>query len=73
MFISGAEAAAEVEDCVVIIERQCAKEVFQRFESLTDLRWVAFVGLCVGLIQLIQDSFVVAVAGVKGMSFYVCL
>ena len=66
MFISGAEAAAKVEDCVVIIQRKCAKEFFQLFEPLTDLRWVGFVGFSVGLVKLIQDGFVVAVTGVNG-------
>ena len=29
------------------------------------------MGFCVGLVKLIQDSFTVAVTGIKGMSIYV--
>ena len=50
MFVGGAELATEVPYGVVIIQRQVTKEVIQFFESITDFRWVGFVGLCVGLV-----------------------
>jgi hypothetical protein len=72
MFVGGAELATEVPYGIIIFQRQAAQEVIQFFEGVTDLRWVGFEGFCVGLIQLIQDCFAIAVAGIKGMGFYVC-
>ena len=73
MFISGAEAAAEVEHCVIIIQRQRTEKVLQLFEPLPNLRWARFVGFRVGLIDLVQDGFALAGAAVKLVRFYVNL
>ena len=73
VFIGGTEAAAEVEHCVIIIQRQRTEKVLQLFEPLPNLRWVGFVGLRVGLIDLVQDGFALAGAAIKFMRFYVNL
>lgn len=33
------------------------QKFFQLLESVTDLRWIAFVRFSVGLVELIQNSF----------------
>ena len=71
MLIGRAEVAAEVEDGVIIVEGEGIQKGFQFLETLADLRQIGFVGLGVGLAELIQNGAVVAVAGVEGMSFYV--
>lgn len=48
--IISAQAATEVENSVVIIQRKIAEELFQFLEAVTDLRRIAFVGFCVGLV-----------------------
>ena len=71
MLISDAEAAAEGEDGVVILQGEVTEELFQFSNSFADFRWITFVGFCVGLVKLIQDGFAIAIAGVKGMGGYV--
>ena len=71
VFVGAAEAAAEVEDGIVIIQGQAAQEGIQFFEAAADLRWVGFVGFCVGLVKLIQNSFAITVTGVEGVGGYV--
>ena len=71
MFISGAELATEVPYSVIIIQGQAAHEGVQFLETVADLRWVGFVRLGVGLVQLVQDSVTVAVAGIEGVGLYV--
>lgn len=70
-FVGDAEAAAAVKNCVVIVQGKVAEELFQFLKSLADLLWIGFVGLCIGLLQLIQDRFTVAVTGIKRVGIYV--
>ena len=67
--ISTAETATEVKDCVVIFQREVTEILFQFLKTITDFCWVAFVGLCVGLVKLIQHGFTITVPRVKGMGF----
>ena len=67
-FVGDAEVAAEVENCVVILQWEGAEEFFQFLESLADLRWVTFVGFSIGLVELIQNSLAVTIPGVKMQS-----
>ena len=71
MFVGGAELATEVPDGIVIVQGQAAQEDIQFLEAVADLRWVGFVGLCVGLVQLIQDGVKVAVVGSEWVGLYV--
>lgn len=71
MFISAAKAATEIEDGVVVLQGEGTEEFFQFLETISDFRWIAFVGFCVGLVQLIQDGFAITITGVEGMSCYV--
>ena len=73
MFIGATEATTEVEDGIVIFKREGAEEFFQFLESVADLRWVGFVGFCVGLVELIQYGFAIAIAGIKVMGSYVVI
>jgi hypothetical protein len=54
-FIGTTQAAAEVEDGVVIFQREATQEFFQLLESFADLRWIGFVGFCVGFVELISQ------------------
>ena len=56
------QAAAEVKYGVVIFQWEVAEIFLQFLEAFADLRWVGFVGFCVGLVKLIQDSFAIGVA-----------
>ena len=53
MFVRATEAAAKIEDSVVVLQRESAEELFQLLKAIADVRRVEFVGLCVGLVQLI--------------------
>ena len=66
-FVGGTEAAAEVEDGVVVVQGEGAEEFLQLLETVSDLRWVGFVGFGVGMVKLIQDGGMFLVAGVQGM------
>ena len=48
--VCATQMAAEVEDGVVVLQRESAEELFQFLEPLTDLGRIAFVGFCVGLV-----------------------
>ena len=65
VFIGAAQTAAEVEDGVIIIQREYAEEIFQFLEAFANLHGVAFVGFCVGLVELNQDGFTITVTGIK--------
>ena len=71
MFIGAAELTTEVPDGIVIIQGQAAQEGIQFLESVTDLRWVGFVGLGVSLVQLIQDGVTITIAGIEWVGLYV--
>ena len=49
-FVGTAQAAAEVEHCVVIIQRQGVQKFLQLLESITDLGGIILVGFGLGLI-----------------------
>lgn len=65
--VGGAEAAAEVKDGVVIVQRQGFQKRLQFFETLADFRRIGFVGFAIGLVELIQNGFAIAAPRVKGM------
>ena len=67
MLIVGTKAAAEVEDGIIVFQWQMSQQVIQFSEAIPDIRWVGFVGFLIDLVQLVQDGFAVAVAGVKGV------
>ena len=71
MFIGGAELTTEVPDGIVIIQGQIAQEVIQFLESVPDVRRVGFVGLGVGLVQLVQDGVTITIAGIEWVGIYV--
>ena len=71
MLVRDTEAAAEVKDGVIIVQGKAAEELFQFLKTVADFWRIGFVGLCIGLVQLIQDSFAIAVTGIKGVSLYV--
>ena len=71
MLVGGAELTTAVPYGIVIIQGQAAQEVIQFLKSIADFRWVGFVGLCVGLVQLIQDGFAIAITRVKWVCVYV--
>ena len=50
MLVGGAELTAEVPHGIVIIQGQAVQEIIRLLESVADLRWVGFVGFCVGLV-----------------------
>ena len=66
MFVGGAELATEVEDGVAIFQRKVAEKILQLLKAVADLRWVGFVGFCVGLVKLIQDGFAIGIAQIDG-------
>ena len=65
--VGSTQAAAEVKYGVVIVQGQGFQETLQFLEALADFRWVGFVGFCVGLVELIENSFSIAIPGIKGM------
>ena len=71
MLVSGAELATEIPYGVIIIQGQVTQKVIQFLESVADLRWVGFVGFCVGLVELVQDGFAIGITGIKRMGGYV--
>ena len=72
MFIGAAKAAAKIEYSVVIVQWKIAKEFLQGLKTIADLCRIGFMGFSVGLIELIQYSFAIAITRIKGMGVYVC-
>ena len=70
-FVCTAQAAAEVEHCVVVIQWQGVQVFLQLLKAITNLRRIALVGFSIGLIELIQYCFATAVTGIKGMALNV--
>lgn len=56
VFIGGAELAAEIPYGIIIFQRQAAQEVVQFLKAFADLRWVTFVGLCIGLSRTVSQA-----------------
>ena len=65
MFVGSAELTTEVPNGIVIIQGQAAHEGIQFLEAFPDLRWIGFVGLGVGLVQLVQDGVTITIAGIE--------
>ena len=63
--------AAEMEDGVVIAQVQGVQKVLKLPETLTDSRRIGFVGFGVGLVDLIEYGFCIAVPRIKGMAAHV--
>ena len=53
VFVGTAKTAAEIKHCIIVIQRQSMQKFFQLLESIANLNWITFVGLCIGLIKLI--------------------
>ena len=60
-FIGAAQATAEIEHRIVIVQRQFTQKLFQFLKSVANLGGIAFVGLGIGLVELIQYSLAVTV------------
>ena len=54
--ICATEVAAKVKDSVVVVQWEIAQEFLQVLKAVADLRWVGFVGFCIGLIKLIYPA-----------------
>ena len=65
--VGGAQAATEVKDGIVIVQGQGFQKTLQFFETLADFRRIGFVGFAIGLVELIQNGFSVAVPRIKRM------
>lgn len=65
------DAAAEIEDGIIIVQRQGFQEGFQFSKACPDLQRIGLVGLGLGLVHLIQHGFTIAVPRIKGMGIYV--
>ena len=59
--------AAEMEDGIVIAQVQGIQIVLKLPEPLTDFRRIRFVGFGVGLVDLVENGFCIAVPRIKGM------
>ncbi len=66
--VGGTQAAAEVKYGIVVVQGQGFRERLRFLEALADLRRGRFVGFGIGLAELIQNGFVVAVPRIKGWS-----
>ena len=65
--VGGTQTAAEVKDGIVIAQRQSLQETLWLLKTLADLRWIGFVGFGIGLVELVENGFSIAVPGIKGM------
>ena len=61
------QAATEVKDGIVIAQRQRLQETLQFLETLADFRRIGFVGFGIGLVELVENGFSIAVPGIKRM------
>lgn len=67
VFVGCTQAAAEVKDGIVVVQGQRFQEALQLLETFADFRRVGFVGFCVSLVELVENSFSIAVSGIKGI------
>ena len=65
--IGRTQAAAEIKDCVVIAQCYRLQETLQFLKTLADFRWIGFVGFGIGLVELVENGFSIAIPGIKGM------
>lgn len=61
------KVAAEVKDGIIIAQWQGFQKILQFFETLADFRRTGFVGFGIGLVELLENGFGIAVPGIKGM------
>ena len=64
-FVGTAQVAAEIEHSIVILQGQGVQKSLQFLETVTNLRRIAFVGLSIGLVKLIQNCLAVTIPGIK--------
>ena len=65
--VGSTQAAAEVKDGVVITQGKGFQETLQFFETFADFRRIGFVGFGIGLVELVENGFSIAVPAIKGM------
>ena len=65
--VGSAQAAAEGKDGVVIVQGQGFQKTLQFFETLADLWRIRFMRFGIGMVELVEDGFTIAVPGIKGM------
>ena len=65
--VCGTKTAAEVKDGIVIVEGQGFQETLQFLETIADFGWIGFVRFCIGMVELVENGFTIAVPGIKGM------
>ena len=73
VFVRRAEAAAQVEDGVVVLQGYAIQKGIQFFEAVPYVRGIGFVGFLVGSVQLFQDGFTIRVACIKGAGLQMVL
>ena len=61
------KAAAEVKDGIVVVQGEGAEEFLQLLEAVPDLGRIGLVGFGIGLVELVENGFSIAVPGIKGM------
>lgn len=67
VFVGDAQAAAQIEHRIIIFQRQFTQEILQFFEFVADFFGIAFMGLDIGLVELVENGLAVTVARVKRM------
>ena len=65
--VGSTQVAAEIKDCIVITQGQGFQKTFQFLKAFADFLWIGFVGFGIGLVELIENGFSIAVPGIKGM------
>ena len=73
VFVGCAEAAAKVENSIVVLQRQPVQKGIQFLEAVPYVRWVGFVGFLVCPEQLVQYCFAIRIADVKGAGLQMVL
>lgn len=58
VFVGRAKTAAEIEYRIVVLQGQGVQEFLQFLKSITNLRRVTLMGFTVGLVELLQYSFI---------------
>jgi len=61
------QAATEVKDGIVIAQRQRLQETRQFFETFADFGRIGFMGFGIGLVELVENGFTIAVPNIKWM------
>ena len=69
--VGGTQMAAQIEDGIVIAQRQGIQEVLKLPEPLTDFRRIGFVGFGVGLVKLVENGLGIAAPWIEGVAAHV--